>query len=82
MTTENNKAAKKCIVCKIDLNTMKSFQEREDWESVKFYPSRLSTLWQTGRRSAGLLPALPGQYGQLGSDDHGRFFQEPRGRHL
>jgi hypothetical protein len=35
-----NKADKKCIVCKLDLNTQKSFQEREDWESVKFCSSK------------------------------------------
>ena len=40
MLTENNKANKKCVVCKIDLNTMKSFQEREDWEGVKFCSSK------------------------------------------
>lgn len=34
------KADKKCIVCKIDLNTQKSFREREDWESVKFCSSK------------------------------------------
>jgi hypothetical protein len=34
------KADKKCIVCKIDLNTQKSFQEREDWETVKFCSSK------------------------------------------
>jgi hypothetical protein len=35
-----NKADKKCVVCKLDLNTQKSFQEREDWESVKFCSSK------------------------------------------
>lgn len=40
MSTENIKANKKCVVCKIDLNTMKSFREREDWESVKFCSSK------------------------------------------
>ncbi len=35
-----DKANKKCVVCKIDLNTMKSFREREDWESVKFCSSK------------------------------------------
>lgn len=38
MTTQ--KADKKCVVCKIDLNTRKSFAEREDWESVKFCSSK------------------------------------------
>lgn len=38
MTTQ--KADKKCVVCKIDLNTMKSFREREDWEGVKFCSSK------------------------------------------
>ena len=40
MSTETIKANKKCVVCKIDLNTMKSFQEREDWEGVKFCSSK------------------------------------------
>lgn len=40
MPPENNKATRKCVVCKIDLNTMKSFREREDWESVKFCSSK------------------------------------------
>ena len=35
-----NKADKKCTVCKIDLNTKKSFQERVDWESVRFCSSK------------------------------------------
>lgn len=34
------KADKKCVVCKIDLNTQKSFQTREDWESVRFCSSK------------------------------------------
>jgi hypothetical protein len=34
------KADKKCIICKIDLNTQKSFREREDWETVKFCSSK------------------------------------------
>jgi hypothetical protein len=40
MTIETTKATRRCVVCKIDLNTMKSFQEREDWESVKFCSSK------------------------------------------
>ena len=32
MTTQ--KADKKCVVCKLDLNLQKSFREREDWETV------------------------------------------------
>lgn len=35
-----NKSDKKCIVCKIDLNTQKSFASREDWETVKFCSSK------------------------------------------
>ena len=31
---------KRCIVCKIDLNTLKSFQEREDKDTVKFCSSK------------------------------------------
>jgi hypothetical protein len=34
------KQDKKCIICKIDLNTQKSFQAREDWETVKFCSSK------------------------------------------
>lgn len=34
------KSDKKCLVCKVDLNTKKSFQEREDWETVKFCSSK------------------------------------------
>lgn len=47
------KADKKCIVCKLDLNTQKSFQTREDWESVRFCSSkcRKSKTSSTSRRS-------------------------------
>ncbi len=50
MTTQ--KADKKCVVCKIDLNLQKSFQEREDWESVRFCSSkcRKSTTSKSGKK--------------------------------
>ncbi|MEI6810989.1 MAG: DUF2256 domain-containing protein [Candidatus Nomurabacteria bacterium] len=48
MTTQ--KADKKCIVCKIDLNTQKSFKEREDWESVKFCSSKCRKMTDGKKR--------------------------------
>jgi hypothetical protein len=44
------KIDKKCIVCKIDLNTLKSFQEREDWETVKFCGSKCRKATSAKRR--------------------------------
>lgn len=38
------KIDKKCAVCRIDLNLQKNFQEREDWESVKFCSSKCRKL--------------------------------------
>lgn len=44
------KIDKKCIVCKIDLNLQKSFQEREDWESVTFCSSKCRKNGSKGKK--------------------------------
>jgi hypothetical protein len=53
MTTA--KADKKCVVCKLDLNTLKGFREREDWETVRFCSSKCrkakSSTTRTSKRS-------------------------------
>ncbi len=40
MSISITKADKKCATCRIDLNTKKSFAEREDWESVRYCSSK------------------------------------------
>lgn len=39
MTTRTN-SNNKCLFCQLDLNTLKSFNERADKESVKFCSSK------------------------------------------
>jgi hypothetical protein len=44
------KIDKKCVICKLDLNTLKSFAAREDWENVKFCGSKCRKSYGQKRR--------------------------------
>lgn len=48
--TMTTKSDKKCIICRLDLNTQKSFKEREDWETVKFCSSKCRKTANNKRR--------------------------------
>ncbi len=40
MTTSTTNSNKKCLFCKLDLNTRKGFDTREDKDSIKFCSSK------------------------------------------
>lgn len=48
--TQNTKENKKCVVCNQDLNLIKSFREREDWETVKFCSSKCRKTGGRGKK--------------------------------